>query len=222
MWDDYLELISVYAPKGLNTIAMDWIIPENIQFVSSSLEEYNRFFVEFLDIVDTLLKVDDDATQDSISSFLDSTMGEIIAGWLSGDCHVFLIFPMNEDHENEFTDEQCSRLVDTLITFQKSNTPAFHGAPPPLPELPEYSDIPQPVAYQPPPLPELPVYSVDPHAEMRREPEPVPAPAAPQYEPVPPAPQTVKEALKRRRTYRATRPPHPESRGKTRRTHPPL
>jgi hypothetical protein len=220
MWDDYLELISVYAPTGLNTIAMDWVIPENIQFVSSSLEEYNRFFVEFLDIVDMLLKVDDEVTQDSISTFLDSTMGEIIAGWLSGDCHVFLIFPMNEDYENEFTNEQCSRLVDTLITFQKSNTPAFHGTPPPLPEPPTYSDVAHPVFVPPPPLPELPVYLSDPHPDMIREPEPEPAPAAP--EPEAPAPHTVKEALKRRRTYRAARAPHPESRGKTRRTHPSL
>lgn len=223
MWDDYLELISVYAPTGLNTIAMDWVIPENIQFVSSSLEEYNRFFVEFLDIVDTLLKVDDDDTQDSISTFLDSTMGEIIEGWLSGDCHVFFIFPMNEDHENEFTNEQCSDLVNALITFQKSNTPAFHGVPPPLPELPSYSEEAHPVFQPPPPLPELPVYLDDPHAHMVREPEPQSEPTAPQSEPQPePIPQTVKEALKRRRTYRAARPVHPESRGKTRRTHPPL
>jgi hypothetical protein len=234
MWDDYLELVSVYAPKGLNTIAVDWIIPENIGFVSSSLEEYNRFFIEFLDIVDHVLKVDDNDTQDAVSNFLDSTMGDIIEGWLSGDYRVFLIYPMDEAAENQFTDEQCSKLINALITFEKSNTPASHTTDLPLPELPVYTEKPHEDiitteavdAPSEPPEQEFIQQIVRPMLRRRYQPDPQPQPE-PQPEPEPePQPQpepelpTAKEALKRRKTRRAIL--REGTRGKTRRTHPSL
>jgi hypothetical protein len=72
LWDDYFELVSTYAPKGLNTIALEWLTPTNTEFVASSMEEYNRFFIEFLEIIDYVLKVDNDSIQDAITNFLDA------------------------------------------------------------------------------------------------------------------------------------------------------
>ena len=35
LWDDHLELIRLYAPRGLESISISWMTPENIEFVHS-------------------------------------------------------------------------------------------------------------------------------------------------------------------------------------------
>jgi hypothetical protein len=57
LWEDHLELIHSYAPKGLELASIDWLTPENVAYMSSSLESYNEFFIEIIEIIDVLCKL---------------------------------------------------------------------------------------------------------------------------------------------------------------------
>ena len=119
LWEDHLELVHMYTPKGLETASMEWMTPDNISYVSSSLELYNRFFIEFIEAIDIVMSDDNIGLQDTFSEFLDLKMGAIISSWLS-NMKEFLIFPTEPSQDDEFTDEQFSRLIDNLVAFSKA------------------------------------------------------------------------------------------------------
>jgi hypothetical protein len=151
IWDDHIELIHLYAPKGLESASSSWLSPENIDHVHSSLEEYNRFFLEFLLAIEGAQR--DIDLEDKVAVFLDETIKDIIRDWLGETYAPFLIFPMTDEDEDEFTDEQFSNLLESLITF---TTPAEgEAAPEPAPVLaPEPAPVPVP-APEPEPEPEI-------------------------------------------------------------------
>ena len=148
IWDDHLELIHLYAPKGLESASSSWLSPENIDHVYSSLEEYNRFFLEFLLAIEGAQR--DIDLEDKVAVFLDETIKDIIRDWLGEEYAPFLIFPMTDEDEDEFTDEQFNKLLEFLITF---TTPA-EGEPEPVPE-PEPEVEPPPPPPTPEPEPEI-------------------------------------------------------------------
>jgi hypothetical protein len=179
IWDDHLELIHLYAPKGLESASSSWLSPENIDHVHSSLEEYNRFFLEFLLAIEG--SHTDIDLEDKVAVFLDETIKHIIHDWLGETYAPFLIFPMDDEMDDEFTDEQFSSLLESLITF---TTPA-DSVPEPAPQPePEPAPPPQPAPPQPAP----------------------PQPAPPQPAPPQPAPEpeiiTIRAALNRSKTMR--------------------
>jgi hypothetical protein len=143
-----LELIHLYAPKGLESASSSWLSPENIDHVYSSLEEYNRFFLEFLLAIEGAQR--DIDLEDKVAVFLDETIKDIIRDWLGEEYAPFLIFPMTDEDEDEFTDEQFNKLLEFLITF---TTPA-EGEPEPVPE-PEPEVEPPPPPPTPEPEPEI-------------------------------------------------------------------
>ena len=123
IWDDYLDLIHTHAPKGLESASSSWFTPENIDHVSSSLEEFNRFFMEILVIIDTAVTDSDSELENSISAFLDVEIKEVVKDWLEGEYSAFIIFPMDDEYDDEFTDEQFSNLLNALMKFSGINIP---------------------------------------------------------------------------------------------------
>ena len=117
VWDDHLELIHLYAPSGLESAASRWLTPENVDHVSSSLEEYNRFFIESLVAIDTAMTQPDSDMEGIMSEFLDVSIKNIVSSWLDAEYAQFLIFPMNDDDDDEFTDEQFSTLITNLTNY---------------------------------------------------------------------------------------------------------
>lgn len=188
LWDDHMELIHLYAPRGLESVASAWFSPESVDHVYSSLEEYNMFFLEFLITVDEILiSVDTDA-ENNVANFLDEEMGVIIREWLGEEYNPFLIFPMNSDSEDEFTDEQLTKLVTALVDFSLSH--------PPVEEFAEVA----------PTRVELPMYKINIEAFFRpkaTEPvtEPVPEPVPRSITP-PPVAKTFRDAFAHRRTHK--------------------
>jgi len=178
--------------------------PENMEYVYSPLEEYNRFFIEFLDCVDIALQGDNVDIEDTITSFLDYDIKDIIRNWLGERYAPFLIFPMNDD-DDEFTDEKFTALIAALIQFSKENISREDVVKDTIDSIVdsvEASYVPEPVVE---PVPE-PVPEAVPEPVVEPVPQPVPEPV----------PTTIKEAIVRRKTLRIQ---HRISRGKTRRTH---
>jgi hypothetical protein len=120
VWDDHLDLIRQHAPKGLESASSSWLTPENIEHVHSSLEEYNRFFLELLVNIDVAVTDSDSELENSISGFLDADIKRVIKDWLGDELKEFLIFPIEDENDDEFTDEQFTRLLDSLMKFDKT------------------------------------------------------------------------------------------------------
>jgi hypothetical protein len=132
VWDDHLELIHLHAPRGLESATGSWMTPENIDHVHSSLEEYNRYFLEFLIAIDNAMANNDSEMENMISGFLDIDIKNVILEWL-GEDEEFLIFPLKDEDEDEFTDEQFTRLLGALMNSQPAEPPAEE---PPVEEPP--------------------------------------------------------------------------------------
>lgn len=127
IWEDHIELVQRYCPKGLEDVTIDWMTEENIQQVHSPLEEYNRYFTDFIIQLDAVVLSDDYEIQDTLSEFLDSKISGIMTNWLKGS--PFLIFPSETGKDDEFTQDQLSILVKSLLEYARSEEP-----PPPEPE----------------------------------------------------------------------------------------
>ena len=154
LWDDHLDLIRQHAPKGLESVSASWFTPENIDHVHSSLEEYNRFFMEILVYIDESVRESDSDKEDHIAEFMDVKIKEVICDWLSTEYAPFLIFPMTDKDDDEFTDAQFEILLDALMTFMKDTIPVPEPFVVPLiarPSLPPPSEVQQSVISFTPP-----------------------------------------------------------------------
>lgn len=123
IWYDHPELVSKYAPKGLDTVSMDWLSPENVEYVHSPLEEWDLFFSECIVAIDTAMAEDDEEAQDMLSEFLDHEILTILRSWLEDEFHRFMIFPQSEADDDLFTDKQCGDLVQALLAYAKDHPP---------------------------------------------------------------------------------------------------
>jgi len=197
LWDDHMELISLYAPRGLESVATAWFSPETVEHVYSSLEDYNRFFLEFLIVVDDILVSGNTDGENDIANFLDQDMCIVIRDWLGEEYGSFLIFPMTSESEDEFTEEQLTKLVTALVEFSLSH-----------PQVEEFAELPSMRV-------ELPMYKINMEAFLRvpnPRPEP-PRPEPPRPDPprsitppprsiTPPAVKTFRDAFAHRRTHK--------------------
>ena len=153
LWDDHLELIHKYAPKGLESVSADWFTPENIEYLHSSLDAYNRFFILCLGFIDDALETDDPDAQDMISEFLDDGIGRILRDWLEDDFRPFRIFPISYDEDDLYPEGKFMILIRALIQYSQDH-PVLEGeGEEEFAELVEGSaDIPAPAPAPAPPL----------------------------------------------------------------------
>ena len=219
--DDTLELIHMYCAKGLEVVSIEWFTPENIEQVSSPLEDYMGFFIEFCKQLDASIENNDDKTQDILSEFLDESMGEIISRWLDETHSKLLIFPMRIEDDDEFTEAQFSRLINALLMYSYKPVREPEA---PLRLEPEALRLP-PVPLPPVPLPPVPL-PPEPEIPPRKSllwlvlanAKPV-EPSAVTEVPEPPI-RTVANAIARRKTLYKTGRRSQEARVKTRKSHP--
>jgi len=113
LWDDHLELVHMYCPKGLEAASTEWFTPDNIETLYSPLHEYNDYFVEFIHELDSAISNEDYERQDVLSGFLDANICNIFKEWLQDS--PFIIFPMSPEKEDEFTDSQFKALIRALM-----------------------------------------------------------------------------------------------------------
>jgi len=231
--EDILDIVHTYCPKGLEIVSIEWFTPENIEQVASPLEDYMGFFSRFCRYLDDTIRDNDYATQDMLSEFLDESMGTILSGWLDERHNCFLIFPTEAEDDDQFSEGQFSKLINSLLmySYAKKETAALQEpvvelgpVPEPVVEPLVVEPVVEPVVKSKPysllwQLISIPRHS-QPIPEPEPEPEPVQVPAPVQVQAPEPVPVTVAEAVHRRRTLcvkgRRAQPP----RVKTRKTHP--
>jgi hypothetical protein len=229
--DDVLELVHMYCAKGLEVVSIDWLTPENIEEVHSPLEAYMKFFVAFCKELDTSIKEEDDKKQDTLSEFLDESIGNSIIAWLDAKHYRFLIFPIDPEDDNQFTEAQFSSLISALLMYSYSSTAQQNEEVKPPPQA-EPQAVPQaePQAVPPPPPQPEPrrtsllwyVLAAAKRAEENPPPPPLP-PVPPMEAPIPEPPSKeppVARAFARRRTLSIKGRRAQEPRVKTRKTHP--
>ena len=124
LWDDHFDLIHQHAPRGLESVSSSWFTPENIEFVHSSLEDYNRFFMEVLGVIDDAVRGSDPDAENKIAEFLDFEIKDIVKSWLSEDLKSFLIFPLEDKDDDEFSEDQFNQLLAALMAFMEANPAA--------------------------------------------------------------------------------------------------
>jgi hypothetical protein len=117
VWSDHFELVQKYAPNGLSFVSTDWFTPENIEHVTSPLEDWDRFFIDCLVAIDDALQRDDEAAQDRLSEFLDEDIAVVVREWLDAEFRPFRIFPLTEAEDDVFTEAQCTALVQALMKY---------------------------------------------------------------------------------------------------------
>ena len=200
LWDDHIDLIRQHAPTGLEAASSFWLSPENVEHMHSTLHDYNRFFIEFIVLIDDVMRVDNTKMERIITKFFDEDIQHIIEEWLQEEYKPFLIFPMDDAKDDEFTDEQYGQLIRALIQYSQENTYVVEeeNVPEPEPEPEPYTFVLPP----PPPLYEPELFALH--------------PPPPRYEARPPSAPVVTfaQAIVRRKTLRSRN--SITSRGKTR------
>ena len=245
MWSDYLELLALYSPIGLESIAAEWVSPTNIVHLKSPISEYNRFFTDFIGELDASLESEDVEVQDILSDFLDTEMSYIIRDWAGEKYKKFFIFPVDSVEDDSIDNARIEELIRTLMSYYENSmkdassvyTPPVMSPPPllwlciPPPErlqLPVVEHVvepvPEPVA-EPLSVPEPVLEPVEepveePVAEEQPEPEPEPEPVQPPKPVRLPTDTSSRAFLIRRETLRRKRSGH--SRVKTRKSYPDL
>ena len=197
LWNDHFELVQKYAPKGLNSVSTDWFSPENIDHVTSPLEDWDRFFIDCLVAIDDALERDDEAAQDRLSEFLDEDIAVVVREWLDDEFRPFRIFPATEKEDDVFTEGQCTGLVQALMKYAYEH---------PVEE--EVVDT--TVTYEEETEAEPAAQSSAPAENIA--PAPAAVPAAPLPSPLP----SITSAIRHRRKTLCLRPRDRSTRGKTR------
>ena len=121
--EEVLDIVHTYCPKGLETVSIEWFTPENIEQVASPLEDYMAFFTRFCRQLDATIRDNDYERQDTLSDFLDESMGGILSEWLDKRHACFLIFPMEAEDDDEFNEGQFSRLINSLLMYSYAKAP---------------------------------------------------------------------------------------------------
>ena len=120
LWEDHLELVQRYCPKGLEQAAMEWMTPENISCLHSPLKDYNKFFIDCIIKLDMTIMAEDYASQDELSELLDTKMCTIISDWVT--MKEFLIFPTSPTEDDEFSEKRFGDLINALLENAKEHS----------------------------------------------------------------------------------------------------
>ena len=228
LWDDHYHLVNMYCPKGLESTSISWLTPENMEAMYSPSEEYNKFFIEFIEYFDLVIASEEYEMQDVLSGFLDTEICVIVNTWLDGS--PFSIFPMDISEEDTFTEDKFTSLINALLSHVSAGKEEEEVEVPPNkePEKPQSASFLLWQYLSIPPL--IPQYLISNANSDTNTVEP-PTPVEPPTHVEPPTPvevtpivnatsvNTVSRAVAYRRTIRLSR--HLKtSRVKTRRSHP--
>lgn len=139
--EELLDIVHTYSPNGLEMVSIEWFTPENIEQVSTPLEDYMAFFSKFCKYLDATISANDYDTQDILSEFLDSSMATIISGWLDKKHMCFLIFPTEGMDDDSFSEVQFSKLINALLMYSYSKKAEPVKAEPPKVELEPVKEV---------------------------------------------------------------------------------
>jgi hypothetical protein len=228
LWDDHYHLVNMYCPKGLESTSISWLTPENMEAMYSPSEEYNKFFIEFIEYFDLVIASEEYEMQDVLSGFLDTEICVIVNTWLDGS--PFSIFPMDISEEDTFTEDKFTSLINALLSHVSAGKEEVEVEVPPNkePEKPQSASF---LLWQylsiPPLIPQYLISNansdtntVEPPTHVE-PPTPIEPPTPVEVTPIVNAKSvnTVSRAVAYRRTIRLSR--HLKtSRVKTRRSHP--
>lgn len=189
VWEDHLELVRNWAPRGLEELGLAWLEPENADTLHSSLSDWNLLLLDFLELIDEAIAEEDDALQSKVSQFLDEDIATVFEQWLDGPERAFFIFPLKGvTADGEFTDQQMMALIQALREYS-SRLPVVLPEQCPSEESPANSDSEE-----------------EESVEAERQPAAPPAEPEPEAPQLTPAPTTVAAAMRRRRTFRCRGP----------------
>lgn len=181
IWDSHLDLVREFAPIELKDFGIIWLNPTNVGNRVDILEELNVYFLKVVEALDNAIKTDNDAEQNTLAIFLDDRLTELVDTWLDGK-EMYRIYPKADQSPDTFSP---SRIYEIMRLIMEEPVPVA------------------PVEPVEPVQSAAPVQTVEPVEPVQAVSEPVqPVEAAPEE----PIPETVKEALARRRSTRKNRP----------------
>jgi len=111
IWTDMSEFIESYGP-GLDT--SDWLTPEHVNELHSSIEDYNRLCTDIIQDFDAALMDENVPVQDAISDFLDG-LYEVVEAWIGES--PFMIFPGPFEDPDEISPKVAEQLVAALEAY---------------------------------------------------------------------------------------------------------
>lgn len=195
VWDDHFDLVQNYAPRGLQTAGAMWLLPDNLEMMQSSAEDFNQYFLDILEGIDIALAEEDEAAQAALSDLLDRGFRETVVDWLEEPENPLLIYPLSAEDDDRFPDARMVGLIRIVMAAGEEEIAAAGAAAAPAPlehSDSESSDGDEARNYQ--------TGSEEDEEEIPRPAEDLAAGGPPSAAPTPAA--AMATAAKRRHTYR--------------------
>lgn len=201
LWDNHLELVGQFAPKGLRDFALVWLNPGNVGGRADMLEGLNSYFLQVVDQYDVALDTENESLQNLLAEFVDERITIILDRWLQGKSE-YRIYPEVGASGEEFSAQKVygvmQAILDSYIHKTLPTTPA-QAAPEPVAISEPKVVAEEKVVEQPPPAQAAPAPVPAPAPAPTPAPPPAPAPA-----PEPESKITMAAALARRRTLKVS------------------
>ena len=183
IWDSHLDLVRQFAPAELKDFGIIWLNPANVGDRIDTLEELNQYFLNVVDRLDSAIKNDNEKEQNILAIFLDDRLTELVDTWLNGK-EAYRIYPKADQSPDTFSPVRIYEIMRQIM-----------DEPPPVQKV---EDVPKVEPVQP-------VEAVEPVQPVEQIAPVAAAVPVPEEPPLPP-PETLKEALERRRSTRKNRP----------------
>ena len=128
LWDSHIHLVREFAPDGLKDFAVVWLNPSNVGDRVDILEELNAYFMFIVDKLDNAIQEDNDDEQNTLSTFLDETITEIIEKWLVGR-EEYTIYPTNSESADSFSTDRIFTIMQLILEKHVRKEPKAQAEP---------------------------------------------------------------------------------------------
>ena len=128
LWDSHIHLVREFAPDGLKDFAVVWLNPSNVGDRVDILEELNAYFMCIVDKLDNAIQEDNDDEQNTLSTFLDETITEIIEKWLVGR-EEYTIYPTNSESADSFSTDRIFTIMQLILEKHVRKEPKAQAEP---------------------------------------------------------------------------------------------
>jgi hypothetical protein len=115
VWDDHFDLVRNYAPRGLQNVGNTWLLPDHLDTMHSTAEDFNQFFLDVLEAIDIALAEEDEAAQGRLSDLLDGGFREVVVDWLEEPENPLLIYPLSAEDDDAFPDMRLVGLIRMIM-----------------------------------------------------------------------------------------------------------